>query len=184
MSSPPMPLATEEQTATSISRILAEVRRRKYGHHPSSEHWLGFPLNSDQYEEFDCQIRKDDDLWGYYDDKIRYVVWTALIYCSWTNAVADTITSHPTNYMFFAGPNNYTQSSNLILSKSSYDSYTKLPSVLRPTGNFLVDLLISCPRKVNTARTRQTPTFDISRHNIQASSLNCTTRKRRGIFHV
>ncbi|KAH8726369.1 hypothetical protein GQ44DRAFT_758681 [Phaeosphaeriaceae sp. PMI808] len=71
-SSPLTPPATEEKTVTPISRILEVIGRRKAGRRlPTSEHWLRFPLNRDQYEDLHRQLR-EGDLWGYYEDKIRH----------------------------------------------------------------------------------------------------------------
>ncbi|CZT13825.1 uncharacterized protein RAG0_17316 [Rhynchosporium agropyri] len=71
-SSPPTPPATEEKTSTSISQILREVRRHKDGHSlPAGEYWLRFPLDEDQYDDFQRQLRKAN-LWDYHEHKLRH----------------------------------------------------------------------------------------------------------------
>ena len=72
-SSPPTPPASEEKSATSISRILAEVARHKAGHClPAGEYWIRFPLDEQQYEELQRQLRKGN-LWDHHEHKLRYM---------------------------------------------------------------------------------------------------------------
>jgi hypothetical protein len=72
-SSPPTPPATEEKTLTSIPQILAEVRRHKDGHIlRTSQHWLRFSLEENNYENLQRQLRKAN-LWDYHEHKLRYV---------------------------------------------------------------------------------------------------------------
>ena len=69
--SPPTPPATEETNVSSISRVLAEVRRHKAGFRlPDGEHWLRFSIDAFEYEDLRRQLRKDD-LWDYYESKLR-----------------------------------------------------------------------------------------------------------------
>jgi len=71
--SPPTPPATEEKTLTSISQILAEVRRHRDGYSlPAGEHWLRFPLEVYHYGDLERQLQ-EDHLWDHYEHKLRYV---------------------------------------------------------------------------------------------------------------
>jgi hypothetical protein len=67
-SSPPTPPATWEKSVPSISRILAEVKRRKDGYClTAGEHWLRFSLDVNQYED----LQRKYNLWDHYEYKLR-----------------------------------------------------------------------------------------------------------------
>ncbi|MCJ1469037.1 hypothetical protein MMC07_007669 [Pseudocyphellaria aurata] len=71
---PPTRPAAEEKTSTSISQILAAIKRRKNGCHrlPADEiNWRRFSVDIHDYRDFERQLRKAD-LWGYFDDKVRH----------------------------------------------------------------------------------------------------------------
>jgi hypothetical protein len=71
--SPPTPPATEEKASTSISQILAVVRRHKDGYSlPADERWLRFPLDMYHYRDLQRQLRKVN-LENHYENKLRYV---------------------------------------------------------------------------------------------------------------
>jgi hypothetical protein len=71
--SPPTPPATEEKASTSISQILAAVRRHRDGYSlPADEHWLRFPLDVYHYRDLQRQLRKVN-LGDHYEHKLRYI---------------------------------------------------------------------------------------------------------------
>ncbi|KAH8809120.1 hypothetical protein F5884DRAFT_883065 [Xylogone sp. PMI_703] len=66
--SPPTPPATEERTSTSISQILAVIRRHRDGYSlPAEGHWLRFSLNAGLQHH----LRKVD-LWDHHVHKVRH----------------------------------------------------------------------------------------------------------------
>ena len=79
-SPPPTPPATGEKTATSTSRIIAEIIRRRDGYSLSAgKSWLRFPLDEYQYRDLQRQLRKDS-LWNYFERKLRYVETRSMYY--------------------------------------------------------------------------------------------------------
>ncbi len=71
--SPPTPPATEERTSTSVSQILAAVRRHRDGYSlPADEYRLLFSLDVYHYRDLQRQLRKVN-LWDHYVHKLRYV---------------------------------------------------------------------------------------------------------------
>ncbi|MCJ1469036.1 hypothetical protein MMC07_007668 [Pseudocyphellaria aurata] len=78
---PPTPPATEEIIPTSISQILATIKRRRDGYRlPTDEiSWRRFSLDAHDYRDFERQLRKVN-LWGYFDDKTRLLPISRVIF--------------------------------------------------------------------------------------------------------
>ena len=81
MSPPLTPPATDEKTETTVSRVIAEIGRKREHILSTDEPWLGFELDVQQYRDLQRQLRKDSSLWHRFEH-IRYVVarsFTALL---------------------------------------------------------------------------------------------------------
>jgi hypothetical protein len=69
----------EKGPSKAISQIIEAIRDMEDGK-AFLPPWYEFPLNADQYAEFVVEIEKDS-VFGYYKDKIRYVLSCWGIHC-------------------------------------------------------------------------------------------------------
>jgi hypothetical protein len=48
------------------------MRRRHDGRGPSTEPWIGYPLDEKLYRNLLHLVQGDESLWGFLQDKLRY----------------------------------------------------------------------------------------------------------------
>jgi len=67
---PPTPPFTDTKPAARIAKILRVLRDCQNGAPPKSP-WIGYKLNSEEYEELLDQLKHDELLGGFVEDKVR-----------------------------------------------------------------------------------------------------------------
>jgi hypothetical protein len=71
---PPLtPPPTDKKVFTQVPRILALFRERKAGTYDERNLWTVFQLAVGEYDELERQLKQEESLWGYVEDKIRQV---------------------------------------------------------------------------------------------------------------
>ena len=70
---PLTPPPTDEKAFTQASRVVALFKDIQAGRHIERGPWTSFQLAGGEYEEIERQIRRDESLFGYVEDKIRCV---------------------------------------------------------------------------------------------------------------
>jgi hypothetical protein len=71
---PLTPPPTDEKPFAQARRVIALFRDRKAGSYTKEEPWKEFRLAPEEYAEVERLLSRDEALWGYVDDKIRYVI--------------------------------------------------------------------------------------------------------------
>lgn len=71
ISLPLTPPPTDEKTS-SVSRIVEEIRNRREGRSLTSLPWVGYTLSLEGYQNLLQQLKSDESLWGFVQDKLRY----------------------------------------------------------------------------------------------------------------
>lgn len=67
------PLPTDEKAFTQASQVVALFKDIKAGKDIKQDPWTIFQLVGGEYDEIERQLRRDDSLFGYVEDKIRCV---------------------------------------------------------------------------------------------------------------
>lgn len=74
--------ALEPTIAPAVAKVLEEFRRLKEGTHSRREPWLKISLGEEEWASVQQRLGKDDILWGYVEDKLRYVTSSGVVYGS------------------------------------------------------------------------------------------------------
>jgi hypothetical protein len=70
---PLTPPQTDEKAFTQATRIIALFNDIKAGRHIRQQPWTEFQLKRGEYDEIEHRLSRDESLYGYVKDKIRYV---------------------------------------------------------------------------------------------------------------
>jgi hypothetical protein len=70
---PPTPPLTDSKPSNRIEQVLHIIRRRKAGRVDAwfDQPWYSIRLQAGEYEEIQRLLEADEDLWGFYEDKVR-----------------------------------------------------------------------------------------------------------------
>lgn len=74
MTPPLTPLSTDKKAFTQVSRVVTLFKNRELGKDTGESPWVEFQLAKGEYDEIKRQLRRDKDLWGFVEDKIRFVL--------------------------------------------------------------------------------------------------------------
>ncbi|KAL9625738.1 MAG: hypothetical protein Q9160_000058 [Pyrenula sp. 1 TL-2023] len=69
---PLTPPLTDEKAFTQAHPVIALFRNIQAGRNTEQQSWIEFQLTPDDYEDIEHQLRRDESLHGYVEDKIRY----------------------------------------------------------------------------------------------------------------
>ncbi|KAF2802115.1 uncharacterized protein BDZ99DRAFT_492279 [Mytilinidion resinicola] len=69
---PLTPPPTNEKAFTQVPRVIALFKDIQAGRHTKQHPWIEFQLARGEYDEIERQLRRDEPLFGYVKDKIRY----------------------------------------------------------------------------------------------------------------
>ncbi|KAF2007251.1 hypothetical protein P154DRAFT_614661 [Amniculicola lignicola CBS 123094] len=72
---PLTPPPTDEKAPTQATRVIALFKDIQAGRHIKEHPWTEFQLAKGEYDEIERQLRRDESLFGYVKDKIRYDYW-------------------------------------------------------------------------------------------------------------
>lgn len=61
------------QSARRVKQMLIVLREYKRGF-PPRKSWAKYQITPEEYDEFERQLRDDDDLWGWVNDKVQFVL--------------------------------------------------------------------------------------------------------------
>lgn len=70
---PLTPPPTGEKAFTRAPRVIALFKDIESGRHVNEHSWTEFQLAKGEYDEIECQIKRDEPLLGFVRDKIRCV---------------------------------------------------------------------------------------------------------------
>lgn len=77
---PPLtPPPTSDKVFTQATLIIALFEEIKVGRHDRQNPWIPFQLARGEYYELERQLKRDQSLFGYVKDKIRYVISRAIV---------------------------------------------------------------------------------------------------------
>ncbi|KAF2466100.1 uncharacterized protein BDR25DRAFT_336652 [Lindgomyces ingoldianus] len=69
---PLTPPPTDEKPFAQAHRVIALFKEIRAGKHTKRNPWTEFQLSAEEYDEIERRLRRDEDLSGYVNDKIRY----------------------------------------------------------------------------------------------------------------
>src|SRR2546421_5509922 len=72
---PPLtPPPTSEKAFSQAPRVIALFKDIEAGRHIKQHPWTEFQLVQGEYDEIERQLERDEWLWGFVKNKVRYVV--------------------------------------------------------------------------------------------------------------
>jgi hypothetical protein len=73
LSAPPTPPPTDEKAFPQTTRVLSLFKDIEVGKQIKVQPWIEFQLAPGEYDEIERRLKRDESLFGYVEDKIRYV---------------------------------------------------------------------------------------------------------------
>ncbi len=70
---PLAPPPTDEKAFTQAPRVIALFKDIQAGRHINQAPWAHFQLARGEYDEIEREVERDESLFGYINDKIRFV---------------------------------------------------------------------------------------------------------------
>jgi hypothetical protein len=70
---PPTPQSVDDKRFPEASRIIQLFKDIQAGQYAQQLPWTHYKLVPGEYEEIERRIKCDETLWGYVNDKLRYV---------------------------------------------------------------------------------------------------------------
>jgi hypothetical protein len=70
---PLTPPPTDEKAFPQVPRVLALFKEIEAGRHVGRHPWTEFQLTLGEYDEIERRLEREESLWGYVRDKIRYM---------------------------------------------------------------------------------------------------------------
>jgi hypothetical protein len=70
---PLTPPPTDEKAFTQAPRVIALFKDIEAGKHIKQHPWTEFQLTQGEYDEIERRLKRDEWLWGFVKDKVRYV---------------------------------------------------------------------------------------------------------------
>ncbi|EKD12521.1 uncharacterized protein L3040_009427 [Drepanopeziza brunnea f. sp. 'multigermtubi'] len=72
-SSPPLtPPTKDERDSSLVSRVIEHIKNRREGRDLTTSPWVAYSLSLQEYQELQLELERDESLWGFVQEKLRY----------------------------------------------------------------------------------------------------------------